>query len=231
MPIAIGDIHGCLEPLRRLVERLPPDEELVFLGDYIDRGPHSAGVVQYLLALAKRRPCRFLMGNHEQLMMAAVVEPESIPHWLMNGGAPTLVSYGTAPRAWSLAGDRRAFLGQHHGFYKTLAFYWEDEDTIYVHAGIDVRVADMRLQEPEILLWIREQSYLQAKAWSGKQVVFGHTPTRSMGLGGKTVFHEERFFGIDTGCVYGGYLTAWHSRTHELWQERSDFPPARDPSR
>lgn len=230
MPIAIGDIHGCLEPLRRLVARLPEGEELVFLGDYIDRGPHSAGVVQYLLALAKHRPCRFLMGNHEELMMVAAVDPESIPHWLGNGGGPTLISYGTAPREWSQAEDRRAFLGTHHGFYKNLALYWEDEDTLYVHAGIDVRVSDMRLQQREVLLWIREKFFLQAKAWHGKQVVFGHTPTRSMGLSGKTIFQSEHFFGIDTGCVYGGYLTAWHSGTHELWQERSDFPPNRERS-
>jgi serine/threonine protein phosphatase 1 len=226
MPIAIGDIHGCLETLRRLVDRLPADEELVFLGDYIDRGPHAAGVVQYLLALAKQRPCRFLMGNHEQLMMAAAVELESIPHWLTNGGGATLISYGTSSREWSQSADRRAVLGAHHRFYKNLAFYWEDEDTIYVHAGIDIRVADLRLQDPEVLLWIREKFYLQAKLWAGKQVVFGHTPTRSMGLSGNTIFRNERFFGIDTGCVYGGFLTAWHSGSHQLWQERSDFPPA-----
>jgi len=226
MPIAVGDIHGCLETLRRLIERLPEQEELIFLGDYIDRGPESAGVVQYLSVLAKRRPCRFLMGNHERLMMTAIVEPETTPQWLINGGAATLVSYGTTPREWARAAERRAFLGGHHEFYKNLEFYREDDDTIYVHAGIDVRVTEMRLQDPETLLWIREKFFSRAKEWSGKQVVFGHTPTLSMGLSGKTIFHRERFFGIDTGCVYGGYLTAWHSRTHELWQERSGFPPA-----
>jgi serine/threonine protein phosphatase 1 len=227
MPIAIGDIHGCLEPLQQLVEKLPADEELVFLGDYIDRGPRSAGVVQYLLALGKQRPCRFLMGNHEHLMMTAVVEPEAIPHWLVNGGGPTLISYGTSQREWQTAPDRRTFLGKHHAFYKNLALYWEDDDTIYVHAGIDVGISNMRSQEPEVLLWIRDKFFRNAERWSGKQVVFGHTPTRTMGLSGKTIFQSHQFFGIDTGCVYGGYLTAWHSRTHEVWQERSNFPPAR----
>ncbi len=227
MTIAIGDIHGCLEPLQRLVDQLPPDEPLVFLGDYIDRGPHSAGVAAYLIALGKRRPCRFLMGNHELLMMTATVETEAISQWLYNGGNTTLISYGTNQRQWAGSGQRRDFLGAHHAFYKGLELYHEDDDTIYVHAGIDVGISDMRAQDPEVLLWIRDKFFRQADQWHGKQVVFGHTPTRSMGLSGKAIFQNGRFFGIDTGCVYGGYLTAMDSRSHQLWQERSTFPPGR----
>jgi serine/threonine protein phosphatase 1 len=234
MPIAIGDIHGCLEPLQRLVEtlqrlveQLPPEKPLVFLGDYIDRGPQSAGVVQYLIALGKRRPCHFLMGNHELLMMTAVVETEAISHWLYNGGTTTLISYGTNQRQWAGNSERRSFLGPHHAFYKALELYWEDQDTIYVHAGVDVGISDMKAQDPETLLWIREKFFRNAHQWRGKQIIFGHTPTRTLGLSGKAIFNNERFYGIDTGCVYGGYLTAMDSRTHQLWQERSTFPPPR----
>jgi serine/threonine protein phosphatase 1 len=227
MPIAIGDIHGCLEPLQRLVRRLPPSEPLVFLGDYIDRGPQSAGVVAYLLSLRKAgRPCRFLMGNHEQMLLKSLVQTEAISLWLYNGGTPTLISYGTHPRTWMHAPQRQDFLGSHHAFYQGLELYVEDEDTIYVHAGIDLGIADMRLQDPDVLLWIRDKFYHHATAWHGKQVIFGHTPTRSMGLSGKAIFQEGNFYGIDTGCVYGGYLTAIDSRTHELWQEPSTFPPS-----
>jgi serine/threonine protein phosphatase 1 len=197
----------------------------VFLGDYIDRGPHSSRVAQYLQLLGKQRPCRFLMGNHEQLMLDAIAEREAIPNWLTNGGTTTLISYGTSHREWAGGQDRHAFLGKHLQWYANLALYWEDDHTIYVHAGIDVGISDMRSQDRETLLWIRDKFFRNAKQWSGKQVVFGHTPTRSMGLSGKTIFASERCFGIDTGCVYGGYLTAWDSETHAVWQERSTFPP------
>jgi serine/threonine protein phosphatase 1 len=225
MPIAIGDIHGCLDPLRRLIDRLPPGEPLVFLGDYVDRGPQSAGVVAYLRALAKQRTCRFLMGNHEQMMLRATVETQAISHWLYNGGTPTLISYGTDPRTWMGADDRKEFLSDHHAFYQSLELYWEDEETIFVHAGLDPSVADLRAQDPEVLLWIRDKFFAHADEWHGKQVIFGHTPTRSMGISGKAIFHDGSLYGIDTGCVYGGYLTALATRSHELWQERSNFPP------
>ncbi len=84
MPIAIGDIHGCLNPLRELIALLPPDEELVFLGDYVDRGPQSAQVIAYVETLRDERPCRLLMGNHEaarrDLEDARALDP-SIPSW------------------------------------------------------------------------------------------------------------------------------------------------------
>ncbi len=227
MPIAIGDIHGCLEPLQRLIERLPPAEPLVFLGDYVDRGPQSAGVVAYLRALARQRPCRFLMGNHEQMMLRATVEAQAISLWLYNGGTPTLVSYGTNPRAWMGAADRQEFLGDDRAFYQALELYWEDEHTICVHAGLDPTVPDLRDQDPEVLLWIREKFFAHADEWQGKQVIFGHTPTRSMGLSGSTIFRDGRLYGIDTGCVYGGYLTALDTRSHQLWQEPAGFATSR----
>ena len=77
MTIAIGDIHGCLEPLESLVDKLPRDDALVFLGDYVDRGPQSAQVIDYLKDLARQRHCRFFMGNHEVMsesFLAKVIE-------------------------------------------------------------------------------------------------------------------------------------------------------------
>jgi serine/threonine protein phosphatase 1 len=223
MPFAIGDIHGCLSPLRLLVERLPAGEPLVFLGDYIDRGPHSAGVIRYLRRLAKDRPCRFLKGNHEDLMQTAIAEPDAIGAWLANGGGATLKSYGLDSREWASAPDRAAFLGQDRAFFDALELYVEDERSIFVHAGVDPHEPDLTKQKPRVLLWIREPFFRNAALWKGKQVFFGHTPTRSMGLPPGEIFQARRLYGIDTGCVYGGVLTAIDTRTHELFQERSDF--------
>jgi len=223
MPYAIGDIHGCLSPLRLLVERLPAGETLIFLGDYIDRGPYSAGVVRFLRRLAKDRPCRFLMGNHEDLMRTAIADPDAIGLWLANGGGATLKSYGLDAREWALTPDRGAFLGQDRAFFDALEWYAEDEQSIFVHAGIDPQEPDLTRQKPQVLLWIREPFFKNAALWKGKQIFFGHTPTLGMGLPPGEIFQDQRLYGIDTGCVYGGVLTAIDTRTHELFQERSDI--------
>ena len=219
MAIAIGDVHGCLTPLQRLVQRLPPAAELVFLGDYIDRGPASAQVVQYLRRLARERPCRFLKGNHEQLMLDAIASRENIGWWLQNGGDATLESYGEHPTTWARADHRGAFLQPHAAFFDALALYHEDEHTIYVHAGVDPDVRHMADQDPMTLLWTREKFFRRAERWQGKTVIFGHTPTFTLGLPIEQVFRRGRFIGIDTGCVFGGCLTAIDAETHELYQE------------
>ena len=223
MAIAIGDIHGCLAPLRRLVERLPEGEALIFLGDYIDRGPDPAAVVQFLKSLARRRPCRFLKGNHEDMMLRAVDSKEEISPWLWNGGAATLRSYGVEATVWKRSAHRGEILERDWEFYSSLELYIEDENTIFVHAGIDLQIPHMARQKPEVLLWIRERFFAAGHIWNGKEIIFGHTPTRFMGLPAGEIFKRPPLYGIDTGCVYGGMLTAIDSRRHTCYQEQSDF--------
>jgi serine/threonine protein phosphatase 1 len=218
MAIAIGDVHGCLDALEVLVSRLPRDKELVFLGDYVDRGPDSAGVLRYVSELAGRRPCRLLMGNHEALMAAAIARDEDIELWLINGGAATLASYGEQAFDWSRRPAERRELPGFARFYAGLALYHEDDSAIFVHAGIDLAVGRMDAQQPEVLLWIRERFFRRAELWKGKPILFGHTPTHSMGLPMGTIFRSHQLYGIDTGCVYGGALTALDSETFERWQ-------------
>lgn len=219
MTIAIGDIHGCLEPLKILVDKLPQKDELVFLGDYVDRGPESAQVIDYIKELSKKRPCRLLMGNHEVLMVKAIQDEKAIPLWLYNGGDATLKSYGLSAADWVGSTDRSALLPGFMDFFGTLALYHEDDSVIYVHAGIDVSIEKMAEQDSEVLLWIRDKFFRNSAKWLGKPVVFGHTPTRTMGLDPGTIFKMGSFYGIDTGCVYGGYLTALDTTTFALYQE------------
>lgn len=221
MAIAIGDIHGCLAPLRRLVARLPEGETLIFLGDYIDRGPDSVAVVHYLKQLAKRRPCRFLKGNHEDMMLRAIDSDDEIGLWLWNGGKATLRSYGVDSARWG-ATDRGAFLERDRDFFEALESYVEDEHAIYVHAGIDLQIPDMARQKPQVLLWIRERFFCSGHAWHGPPIIFGHSPTEMMGLAKGEIFRRPPLFGIDTGCVYGGALSALDSRTHALYQESGE---------
>lgn len=219
MTIAIGDIHGCLDPLKKLVEQLPREDELVFLGDYVDRGPQSAQVIDYMIELTKIRACRFLMGNHEVLMVKAIQDDKAIPLWLYNGGDATLKSYGLSAGDWVDSKDRSALLPGFMDFFRTLSFYHEDDSAIYVHAGIDISIEKLAEQDSEVLLWIRDKFFRNSAKWRGKPVVFGHTPTRTMGLDPGSIFKMGAFYGIDTGCVYGGHLTALDTTTFDLYQE------------
>lgn len=222
MPIAIGDIHGCLEPLQRLIPRLPEEAELIFLGDYIDRGPASAGVLRYLCTLAQERSCHFLRGNHEDMLLRSPGREDIASVWLANGGVNTLRSYGVAsPQAWLSQQRRLDFLGAELAFLQRLAWYYEDDQAIYVHAGIDPRIGTMEAQNPQTLVWIREDFLRRGAEWRGKPIVFGHTPTQHLGVARGSVFHANRLWGIDTACVFGGRLTALDVETGRCWQENA----------
>jgi len=194
---AIGDIHGCCDQLLRLMERIPIDwsrDRLVFMGDYIDRGPHSFEVVDYLVGLKVQHPdIVFLKGNHEQ-MLADYLSGRDRMTYLYNGGRQTLDSY------LKHAGPNTQFPipPSHLRFFESLKLHHETEDYIFVHAGLrQDRSFDQ--QDPEDMLWIREK-FINSKHSFGKRVVFGHTPLQEPLV-------EQNKIGIDTGAVYGNKLT------------------------
>ncbi|MCU0592023.1 MAG: serine/threonine protein phosphatase [Desulfobacterales bacterium] len=194
---AIGDIHGCYDPLVRLLGRVPIDwtrDRLVFMGDYIDRGPQSFEVIEHLIELQKRHPeTVFLKGNHEQ-MLADYLSGKDRMTYLYNGGQQTLDSYLRN----SSAPGRYPIPEAHLRFFESLQLMFETENYIFVHAGLR-KGLPLENQRPEDLLWIRE-NFVDTRHSFGKRVVFGHTP-----------FDEPRVepnkIGIDTGAVYGNKLT------------------------
>ena len=218
MAIAIGDIHGRLAYLKVLVGMLPPDEELVFLGDYVDRGPNSAQVLTFLTQLREERPVVLLMGNHERMMADAIEDTEKIRFWLLNGGKATLKSYGVDPLDFESTSNRAACVPGFLEFYRGLRHYHEDEHAIYVHAGIDVGEPDMTRQRPEVMLWTRDPFIKQGPQWQGKPIIFGHTPTQYLGEEDGGVYQSGKLYGVDTGCVYGGPLSGICSRTFRVYQ-------------
>ena len=187
MIYAIGDIHGCLDPLRRLMDQihLSDMDEVVFMGDYVDRGPESKGVIDYLLTLQGRYT--FLMGNHERMFLDFLQGKERFL-FLYNGGEATLESYGGVGQ----------IPAPHLAFLNRLNLYNETDDYLFVHAGIRPGIP-LKEQDPKDLLWIREEFYAYPGRYP-KTVVFGHTPMRE-------VLMEEDRIGIDTACVYGNKLT------------------------
>jgi len=194
---AVGDIHGCYEALCRLLERIPiawGRDRLVFLGDYIDRGPDSFEVVEHLIALGRRHPdVVFLKGNHEAMLLEYLEGRDRLTY-LYNGGRQTLESY--LRRAPAAAGP--PVPEEHRRFFESLRLFYETEDYLFVHAGMRHGLPLAR-QRAEDLLWIREE-FLSERRPFGKRVVFGHTPFEEPLV-------EDNKIGIDTGAVYGNKLT------------------------
>ncbi len=194
---AIGDIHGSFDRLQDLMQKIPIDftnDTLVFIGDYIDRGPASVEVVDYLLDLKKRVPgIIFLKGNHED-MLEKYLDGTDRFTYLLNGGQNTLDSYlSKTDRS-----DSFPIPTDHIEFFKSLRLYYETEAYIFVHAGLRPKVP-LASQETEDLLWIRDK-FIYSKYNFGKPVVFGHTPLEKPLV-------EPNKIGIDTGAVYGNALT------------------------
>jgi serine/threonine protein phosphatase 1 len=198
--IAIGDIHGCARSLKALLEKTRPfrDRTHVFIGDYIDRGPDSKGVVDYVIEFSRDHHCVFLRGNHEKMVMDAIRSGERT-FWMINGGMETLDSYQVH--------DPAEIPGLHQEFFEQTRLWHETPDYLFIHAGLDPGLGiQEQLESPNIestALW--ERRHVQEPVTWEKPVVFGHTPVREPLI-------EDRKLGIDTGCVFTsrgfGYLTA-----------------------
>jgi len=197
---AVGDIHGCYDKLVAMMKMLPWDRDagdiLLFIGDYIDRGPKSREVVDFLVSLKQKGgEIIFLKGNHERMLLDYYIEQKDQMLYVANGGAETIASYvegGIGRKAFVLPEEHLEFL-------LSLSLYYETEDYIFVHAGLRDGVA-LKDQSEEDLLWIREEFIYSAFDWN-KRIIFGHTAL-------ETPFVTPGKIGIDTGAVYGNRLTA-----------------------
>lgn len=198
---AIGDVHGCLGKLTRLLDRCRAHANsnamrFVFLGDYTDRGPDSHGVVALLMQMERETPQEVicLRGNHDAMVVSAATEgPATEEWWIENGGDATLESYRVT-RAAELPAEHLRWFGG-------LAFYHDDGRRYFVHAGVKPGVPRDR-QSDHDRIWIREP-FLSCGDSFGRLIVHGHTPLVSA----KPDVRANRI-NIDTGAVYGGPLTA-----------------------
>jgi len=195
----IGDIHGCHASLSALLDRVADRaDRLVFLGDYIDRGPETRKVIDLLLALKRQqRQVIFLMGNHE-LMLQQYLAGEDRSVYLGVGGRQTLASYDI-PAGLRGPAIAAALPPAHLAFLSDLPLHWQDEHAIYVHAGLQPG-RHLSQQSADWCLWVRDR-FIRSDYDFGKPVVFGHTVFE------KPLVQANKI-GIDTGAAYGGRLTA-----------------------
>ena len=193
----VGDVQGCLEMLRRLIDKIewnPSNDRLIFIGDYIDRGEDSKGVVDFVLKLKEHSPLvQCLIGNHEQMFLDYLsdIDPQS---FILNGGLSTLRSYKEVKQ------NKKDPLvpSPHLDFFSSLLPMIELEQYYIVHAGFrpNIRIEDQDLTD---IIWIRD-GFIYSDYDFGKLVIFGHTPFHSPMI-------MKNKIGIDTGAVYGNCLT------------------------
>jgi len=205
--LVIGDIHGCLAQFDTLLESLAPttEDHLILLGDYIDRGSDSSGVLNRILKLSAKCRLTALMGNHEQMMLAARDSREKLSDWLLNGGDATLKSYA------GVRSTLRDIPNEHWQFLtKSLVAYVETDTHIFVHANVS---PDLPMDEqPDYMLrWERCDKILPHE--SGKIIVCGHTPQLS-----GAPLNRGYAVCIDTNVYGGGPLTCMETNSGRIWQ-------------
>jgi serine/threonine protein phosphatase 1 len=224
---AIGDVHGRLDVLEPLLHDIAADAVasqpaerplLIFLGDYVDRGPASKGVIDLILRLQGDSffETVALKGNHEEALLQFIEDPAFGSTWMEHGGGTTLASYGvqppaqrTDPDAWAKARDAfdEILPAEHRKFYRGLKLMEQVGDYAFVHAGVRPGVP-LEEQSERDMLWIRYE-FLQDKGPFGKVIVHGHTPAEEAQM----LRHR---LGIDTGAYATGVLTG--VRLHDTEQ-------------
>lgn len=212
---AVGDIHGRFDLLELLLQKIfdhanGEPAEIIFLGDYIDRGPQSCEVIEYLAssAIPDQFDCVFLKGNHEETLLEFLENASLGPSWLEYGGMETLRSYGTRPptlmtdeEAWdeTRLSLRSNIPPSHLSFLEGLQVKVERGGYFFVHAGVNPSKS-LAQQSDSDLMWIRSP-FLKSSKRHERIIVHGHTPA-------PTPFSDHRRIGVDTGAYQSGVLTA-----------------------
>ena len=201
--IAIGDIHGCVNTFQKLMDEINirKSDTIFCIGDYIDRGPDSKGVIDLILDLRKRGfRVSTLRGNHEQMMMESDAKRTDFMDWYINGGDTTLESFGVA--------SFHDFAPEYKDFFKRTRYYFESGPFIFVHAGLNFGPEDL-FEDRDAMLWMRNIA-IDKKKLGDRIIIHGHTP-RPL----EEIVNPERddVYNLDAGCVYKdrpghGYLVA-----------------------
>ncbi|MEK5253388.1 metallophosphoesterase family protein [Paenibacillus sp. FSL F4-0125] len=221
--LAISDIHGSYSEFNALLKKVnyrPSEDKLILMGDYVDRGLNSKGIVDQVMALKRECGAIVLKGNHDKMAYDALTgEDDKLDtHWLSNGGLYTLMSYCEADSSffkadfgWDdymwLKEELRQKYKHHLDFLSSLPLYHETEEHIFVHAGINPLIEDWKQQEPYDFIWIREPFYTNPVVSTNKTVIFGHTSTMDLHDSEEIWFSPQGDkIGVDGGCAYGQRL-------------------------
>jgi serine/threonine protein phosphatase 1 len=206
--IAIADIHGCSNALASILRDIEPqpNDTIITLGDYVNRGMDSKGVLEMLIELSKQ--CRLIpiLGNHDEMMIKARRSRSAFRHWMEFGGIETLDSYGDS-------GQIRLVPKEHFDFLESCLPFFETDTHFFAHGNYDASLP-LDQQDDRRLRWVSLRDHVPGPHVSGKIAVVGHTPQSE-------VLNLGHLICLDTGCVYGGKLTAMEMGSGEVWQTAS----------
>jgi serine/threonine protein phosphatase 1 len=218
----IGDVHGRPNLIEQLIKDIPWDvkrDKIVFLGDLIDRGPDAPGVVELVMKLSQQNPrVVVLRGNHEQMLLDCLDYGDL--QWLIpeNGGLATLTGYGIELSEIEDVTDIR-IPDEHIEFIRGLPFFHEDEQAIYVHAGL-IPGEHPSQTDPDVLVWTRDADFY--RGYHGKLCFFGHTPTQYLPREGRRrrfgIYINGSCVGIDTSGESDSPLSCIQVETFTLYQ-------------
>lgn len=193
--IAIGDIHGCYDSFKTIVEekiKLKKTDKLILLGDYIDRGTQSKEVVDYIIKLQDQNyDVIALLGNHESLLLNAYENPDLLSKWILNGASASLKSFGID--------DISKLESKYLDFFKRLKYYFAYEDYLFVHAGFNDDIEDP-FSDTYHMLWNCRENY-NHKELNKMIIVHGHCPDATSSCD-QAIINGGKIINIDTGCVY-----------------------------
>lgn len=209
--LVISDIHGCaneFNELLNLVEYVPGKDQLILLGDYIDRGPNSKEVVQKVMELSTNDHVTVLRGNHDDRFLRVLNwDSEVYDIFMQYGGREALLSYCPDAESMSL-NEAIQYINQefqdHIEFLQQTKLYYEDNDFIYVHAGLNPAYSNWKEQPPETFYTIRE-GFVNNQTNLERKVVFGHINTVKIHQSPNIWFSDDKI-GIDGGCAMGHQL-------------------------
>ena len=204
--IAIGDIHGCSSALAALVSviGLKADDTIVPLGDYVDRGIDSKGVLDLLIDLKGRCKLRPILGNHDQMMLQSRDGQSEFRLWMDCGGISALDSYGDSAQLDLIP-------PQHIAFLESCLSYFETESHIFLHANYRPNLP-LSENDDHTIRWLSLRDYMPKKLHcSGKKAIVGHSPQSE-------VLDTVPITCIDTGVCNGGWLTAMDVVSGRVWQ-------------
>jgi serine/threonine protein phosphatase 1 len=192
---AISDIHGCFNPFYELIVnciKLKKTDQLILLGDYIDRGDQSKEVIDFIIDLKNSGfNISPLAGNHEVMLLDSFYNPEILPLWLINSGMSTLSSFGSQ--------NIKEIDSRYLEFFTSLEFYRIIDNVVFVHAGFDDFAIDP-FADKHSMVWECRTSY-QNPTLSGKTIIHGHRP-KTVSYVKRLLIEKSKVIAIDTGCVY-----------------------------
>jgi serine/threonine protein phosphatase 1 len=221
----IGDIHGGLRALKQVIELTNPsfDDELIFLGDYVDGWSESSQVIDFLIDLSKKSKCVFIRGNHDTILNDYLTSGNISSSWLVHGGRATLANY---------KGLGEEVINMHIDFLERLQnYYIDDENRLFIHAGFTSMHGPVQELDPRYYYWDRslwemarcmdisidENSPLFPKRLLlFHEIYIGHTPTSNYGL--MKPMNFRNLWNVDTGAAFKGCLTMMNIETKEVFQ-------------